>query len=77
MQVLNSVQAIFREIFDNPDLVILPATGPSDISDWDSVAQVKIVLGLEEAFGTQFTTSEVAEFHTVGDFVGALERRNA
>ena len=76
MQMIDSVQTIFQEIFDDPKLEIRPATSPDDIPDWDSVAQVKIVLAIEEAFGTRFITSEVAEFHTVGDFLRALEPRN-
>ena len=76
MQMIDSVQTIFQEIFDDPKLEVLPSTGPHQIADWDSVAQVRIVLALEEAFGTRFTTSEVAEAHTVGDFLCALERRN-
>lgn len=69
MQLLDSIQSIFREILDDPELKVLPSTGPNDIPDWDSVAQVKIILALEEAFGMRFSTSEVAESHTVGDFL--------
>lgn len=76
MQVIDSIQIIFREIFDDPKLMVLPTTSPNDIPDWDSVAQVKIVLAIEEAFGARFTTSEVAEFQTVGDFLRALHPLN-
>ena len=76
MQPIDSIKSIFQEIFDDPNLEVRPSTSPDDIPNWDSVAQVKIVLAIEEAFGTRFTTSEVAEFHCVGDFLRALEPMN-
>lgn len=76
MQLIDSVQSIFREVFDDPNLTISPSTSPDDVADWDSVAQVKLVLAMEESFGTRFSTSEVAGFHTIGDFLHALEHRN-
>ena len=46
-----------------------------DIPDWDSLAQVKIVIALEEEFSIKFTTNEVAEMACVGDLLRALERK--
>ena len=77
MYLIDSIQTVFREILDDPELKIDSSTGPNDIPDWDSVVQVKIILALEEAFGIRFTTSEVAESHTVRDFLRVLERGNA
>ena len=71
----HALTRIFREIFDDPGLNITAATGPGEISDWDSVAQVKLVLAIEEEFGVEFTTEEVAAFRTVGDFEQALAAR--
>jgi acyl carrier protein len=75
MSVNNRLTSIFQEIFDEPTLVVQPETNPSDIADWDSVAQVKLVLAIEEAFGTRFTTEEVTGLHCVGDFIAALNSR--
>lgn len=74
MSVINQLNSIFQEVFDDPALVVRPETSPSDIADWDSVAQVKLVLAIEEAFGTRFTTDEVTGLHCVGDFIAALNR---
>ena len=75
MSVINRLNLIFQEVFDNPALVIRPETSPSDIADWDSVAQLKLVLAIQEAFGTQFATDEVDSLICVGDFIAALARR--
>ena len=75
MSVINQLNSIFQEVFDDPALFVRPETSPGDIVDWDSVAQVKLVLGIEEAFGTRFTTDDVTGLHCVGDFIAALNRR--
>ncbi len=69
------LNSIFREVFDDPTLVLRAQTSPNQIAGWDSVAQVKLVLAIEEAFGVRFTTEEVADLHCVGDFIAALNRR--
>ncbi len=75
MSIILRLTPIFREVFDDPALVLRPETGPGDIAEWDSVAQVRLVLAIEEAFGVRFDTEEVADLHCVGDFVAALKRR--
>jgi acyl carrier protein len=75
MDHLLKVQAIFRDFFDDPTLLVEAATSPMTIADWDSVAQVQIVLAVEETFEMQFTTYEVAKIHCVGDILQVLESR--
>jgi acyl carrier protein len=76
LQPINLIQSIFQEIFDDPKLEVRPSTNRNDIPNWDSLAHLKIALAIDEAFGTRFTTSEVIEFHSVGDFLRALEPTN-
>lgn len=73
--ILDRIEGVFLEVFDDPSLKIGPQTSARDIQDWDSVAQVKLILAIEDLFGVQFDTEEVAEFECVGDVVAALERR--
>ena len=71
---LMAVQNIFREVFDNPALVVAPQTGPADVEGWDSVGQVKLILAMEEQFGFCFSEADVSQISTVGQFVAAVDR---
>ena len=73
MNALDQLTLIFRDIFDHPSLVLHPETSPNDISDWDSVAQVKLVLAIEEECNLRFKTDQVAQLHSVGDFLAAIQ----
>jgi acyl carrier protein len=75
MSTLVELNSIFQEIFDDPQLAVGPDTGSHDIADWDSVAQVKLVLAIEEAFAIRFTSDELSSIHTVRDFMIAIRRQ--
>ncbi len=66
------VQRIFREVFENDAMEVGDALSAETHADWDSLAQVKLILGLEEEFGVKFTTAEVTELHSVGSIKQAL-----
>jgi acyl carrier protein len=73
--ILSRLENIFQDIFDSPSLHIGEDTAPPNIPDWDSVAQVKLVLATEEHFGIGFTTDEVASLKKVGDFIRVLKAK--
>lgn len=74
MTTLKKIQPIFRDIFDDENLVVTEETVAADVEDWDSFAQMQIVMGIEDMFGIKFSTDEITEFRNVGDVVKAIER---
>lgn len=74
MSTLVQINSIFQEVFDDPQLVVEPETTSADLLDWDSVAQVKIVLAIEEAFAIRFTNDELSSIHSVADFMAAIAK---
>lgn len=75
MNALFTIQNIFREVFDDDLLTVAPETGNKDIDGWDSVAQVKLILAIEEQFGFQLTEDELSSLKTVGGFIQAVQKR--
>lgn len=71
------LQNLFREVFDDESLVLAPETSRADIEGWDSVAQVQLVLAIEEAFGIQFTETEVSGISAFGEFLDAIQKRGS
>lgn len=72
MSILEKIQPIFRDIFDDEELTVTETTVAADVEDWDSFAQMQIVMGIEEMFGIKFSTDEVTEFKNVGDVISAI-----
>lgn len=74
MERISRIQRIFRDIFDDDALRLEPMTCPENLGEWDSVAQVKIVLAVEEEFKVHFTTEEVSEIKSVRDLLACIDR---
>jgi acyl carrier protein len=74
--VRGEVERIFREVFEEPDMALETGTSREQLPDWDSVAQVKLVLAVEKAFSIQCTVAEVASIHTLGEFVEAVAKHS-
>jgi acyl carrier protein len=71
------VAAVFQEVFENENLVITDSSSAKNVENWDSLAQIKIIVGLEEEFGIKFTTDEVASLANVGELKAALRTKGA
>ena len=69
------VQAIFRNVFDDPKLVIKDETAAKHIRDWDSLAQINLVASAEEAFKVRFQTAEIRSLKNVGEFKQLISRK--
>ncbi|MCL1874658.1 MAG: acyl carrier protein [Synergistaceae bacterium] len=75
MSILNRLQPIFRDIFDDETLILKRETSAVDIEDWDSLAQVNIVVACESEFGVKFSLSDFSSIKNVGDFVDLIEKK--
>ena len=71
------VQAVFRRVFDREELVTRDDMTAKDIPDWDSLAQINLVVGAEEAFGVRFQTAEIRALKNVGEFKQLIARKLA
>jgi acyl carrier protein len=67
---------IFREVFNNPDLVITEETSAIDVPDWDSFNHLNLIMEIEDEYSVSFTTKEVGQMVRVADLVKLLQDRN-
>jgi acyl carrier protein len=66
---------VFHNVFDDDSIVLTNQTTAADIPQWDSVAHINLMFGIEQAFGIQFAGNELAEFRNIGELKDYLERR--
>ncbi len=75
MNVLEQLQEIFREAFDDDELTISSKMTAKDIEDWDSLMQIQLIVAAERRFGIKFTTEEMNGLKNVGDFAALIEEK--
>lgn len=76
-EIYRRLTAIFRDVFDDDDLVPVAAMTARDVSEWDSLNHVRLMVAVEKAFGVRFTTAEVSGFPDVGHLVEAIAAKLA
>ena len=54
------LQEIFRDIFDDEELIIREDMSANDIEDWDSLAQINLIIAIEKEFKVKFNLEEVS-----------------
>ena len=74
MNTLDRLQDIFREIFDDENLILTLETSPIDIDDWDSLAQINVIVSCESEFNIKMDIQDIASINNVGDLVNIIER---
>jgi acyl carrier protein len=68
---------VFCKVFENDSLQVHDDLSNQTLPEWDSLAQVKLILELQEEFRVEFTVAEVTELHTVGSLKKALESKDS
>jgi len=73
-ETMSALKNIFCDYFDE-DLVIERSTSAKDIDDWDSLAQVGLVLTIEKAFGLRLAKNEIDLLQNIGDMADLIDEK--
>ena len=71
-EILEKMQNIFRDIFDDENLTITPETTAKDVEGWDSLEHINLISAIEDEFDIDFGIGEITEFKKVGDIVDSV-----
>ena len=66
---IRKLNTIFQDVFDDPDITVQAETSAEDIEDWDSLAQISLIVAVEEEFGIKFSVEEATSMKNVGEMV--------
>ena len=76
-QLLITVRDILADVLDNESLHLTEASTAEDVVDWDSINQVKLLIGLENELNFRFSSQEVEGLKNVGALIDLIERKLA
>jgi acyl carrier protein len=65
VKILESIEIILKKILKNNNLSITMLSTPEEISGWDSLAHIRLILEIESTFKIKFSTSHVMELVTI------------
>lgn len=67
-----ALQEIFREIFDDPSLVLTDSMTAADVDGWDSVTHIDLLIAVERALGIKFATAEMSRLKEPDQNIGSF-----
>ena len=66
---------IFRDIFDDDDLVLTEQMTAEDVDEWDSLSHIRLIVAVEKDFGVSFSSSEIASLENVAQLAELTQRK--
>lgn len=75
MTTQEKLNEIFREVFDDDEIIINPHMTANDIDGWDSLSHVNLIVAVECRFGIRFIQKELLTFKNIGDLLNCIESK--
>ncbi len=74
-EIYERLNKVFRDVFDDEEIVVKPETVADDIEDWDSMMHITLVGAVEDEFGVRFKMGEVSTMKNVGEMAEIIASR--
>jgi acyl carrier protein len=74
-EIIEKLTVVFRDVFEDPGLVVTDAMTASDVLKWDSITHIDMIYSVENAFKIRLTTRQVAGLKNVGDLISVIEEK--
>lgn len=76
-EIYEALNEIFRDVFDDDDIELNAETTSEDIDGWDSLANINIIVSIENEFNIKFEMNEITDMKSVGEIVKVIMERAA
>ena len=74
-QLLQGLNKLFKEVFNDPKIEISPQTSINDIESWNSLNHVVLIDKLEKQYNIKFELEEVLGFMSIEDILNAIRNK--
>ena len=71
-EVYERLNAVFQDVFDDPDLQVNDETTAADVDGWDSLIHITLIDSVEEEFDVSFDMKTIVKLKNVGEMVDVI-----
>lgn len=71
-EVFNKLNDIFEDVLDLEGVELTDASSADDYDEWDSLANIQLVIAIQKAFNVKFNSAEILTWNNVGDMVNCI-----
>jgi len=77
VEILARLTPVFQDVFDDDDITPHADMVADDVSEWDSLSHIRLMISVEREFKVKFTAAEVGSLSRVGDLVALIQKKSA
>ena len=70
--VFETLNEVFRDVFDDENISVTENTTSNDIEDWDSLEHINLLAAVEQEFGVKFNMGQVVSMKNVGEMADII-----
>lgn len=74
-EIKNRVQDLFKDIFDDINIIVEESTTAENIEEWDSLNHITLISSIEHEFGIKFTLTEMTAINDVGAMIDLIQSK--
>jgi acyl carrier protein len=75
-KIFHQLKIIFQKYFYNTKIIITEKTSAKNIKQWDSLAQIGLIILIEKKFKIRFSINEVEKLKNIGDMADLIYEKN-
>jgi acyl carrier protein len=75
MTTLETLNDIFRLVFDDDEIQIKLEMTANDVDGWDSLSHVNLITAVEAKFKIRFNQKELLTMKNIGDLYNAIQSK--
>ena len=74
-EVMDKLTEIFRDNFDDEGIVLNDETTADDIEDWDSLAQIDLIVAIQKEFNIKLKIDEANSTNNIGEMIDLILKK--
>ncbi len=74
-EIVNKMNSIFCDVFDDDSIKISDNMTSSDIEEWDSLNQITLVVNIEKIFDLKLNLVEIGKLENTGEMIELISRK--
>jgi acyl carrier protein len=71
-EILELLTRVLRDLLMDDSITLTMATRREDVRNWDSLAYINFIVGVEIELGIKFKVADVESFANVGEIVAGI-----
>ncbi len=71
-EITEKLNAIFREVFNDQNIVVNDEMTAEDVETWDSLTNMLMISNVEKTFGIKIKLREINKLNKVGDLIDLI-----